>query len=74
MEAEIVCSRGVDFDHGGGHVPALAYQAEDWGVVFEYGCVGFDRLVLRDGDLPVDLVRSDVFCRATGTMAVSKSF
>lgn len=74
MEAEIICTRGVDLDHGGGHVPTLAHQIKDRGVVSEHGRAGFDRLVLRDVDFPVDPVWSDVFCGATGTVAVSEPF
>lgn len=74
METKVICPWGIDLDHGGGDVPALAHQTEDRGVVFEHGNVGFNRLILRHGNFPVDIVWSDVFCGATGAVAVSESF
>lgn len=73
MEAKNVRGGCTGADHGGGHVPTLAGEATDRSVVFEHGGTGLDRVVLRHGHIPSDLVRGDVLCGAARSLAVSES-
>ena len=70
MADEIIRGGGADTDYDGCDVSALAGDTEDWGVVSQYGVPGADRVVLRDGDLPVTVVLRDGPGGAAGVMAV----
>ena len=72
MADEAVCIRGIDIDHDYRDVPAVAGKTEDWGLVSQYGLPRTNRPVLRDGNIPFDIILRDCFCSTPRTMAVSE--
>ena len=72
MADEVICGGGIDIDHDGRDVPAVADQIADRGLVSQYGFPRTPRPVLRDGHLPPDTFLRDGVHGPTGTMAVSE--
>jgi hypothetical protein len=73
MANETLCWWGFGADNDGGHVPSLAGEIENWGVVFEYGDVGTYCSVFRYGDFQIDIVCGDDVCGSAGPLVISES-
>ena len=72
MAHEALRGRRVVADYGGDYVPAVACEAANRGVVFEYGNGWADRAVFLDGDIQIDIVCRDDVYGAARVMAISK--
>ena len=72
MADEVVCGGGIDIDHDGRHVSAVARQVEDWGLVSQHGFPRTAGSVLRHGHLPPDTFLRDGFHGSARTVAVSE--
>ena len=73
MADEIICGWGADIDYDCGYVSALAGDAQDRGVVSQYGVPWADWIVFRNGCIPVNIVLRDGFHGAARVVAVSES-
>ena len=72
MADKTIRARSVNIDYDCGHVPAVAGDVENWGLVSEHGVPRAYWLVLRNGHLPPDTVLRDCVRGAPGAVAVSQ--
>ena len=72
MADETLCARSINTDHDCRHVPAVAGDVENRGLVSEHGVPRAHWLVLRNGHFPPDTVLRDGVCGTPGAVAVSE--